>query len=247
MSPVTDLPPEQPPATPPYGAPAYPSPPPASAPERVRLAWQRRAETDYVFAFWTALGWTILTCGIYGLYVVYQLVRRSRDHNLRRLELLDAATAVAWERAQAQGLAEELRPAFERIAPHMAVLRNQTTQFRDPTLWVVISFIASGIAQLILFIFLDGDLIAHDHAEGAIEHELSGIYSRLGAPVEQPNPGRLKGAHNYVGRIIATLATCGLYFLWWQYDVMTDGNRHFEENWRWEDGLAQSVQQLTAA
>ena len=25
---------------------------------------------------------------------------------------------------------------------------------------------------------------------------------------------------------------------------MTEGNRHFEHNWRWEDDLAQSVQQL---
>ena len=28
---------------------------------------------------------------------------------------------------------------------------------------------------------------------------------------------------------------------------MTEGNRHFMENWRWEDDLAQSVQQLAAA
>lgn len=47
--------------------------------------------------------------------------------------------------------------------------------------------------------------------------------------------------------MIATLATCGLYAHWWQYDLMTEGNRHFEQNWRWEDELARAVQTLEAA
>ena len=81
---------------------AVPGPPPApavpqmTAAERVRVAARRRDETDYIFHYWSALGWTILTLGIYGYYVFYQLVRRMRDHNARRLELLDAATTVAW-------------------------------------------------------------------------------------------------------------------------------------------------------
>src|SRR6201985_3963001 len=70
---------------------AMPGPPPSSAAVRVRLAAQRRGESDYIFSYWSALGWTILTLGIYGLYVFYQLVRRMRDHNARRLELLDWA------------------------------------------------------------------------------------------------------------------------------------------------------------
>ncbi len=233
---------------------AYPVGPAAAPADRIRAAWQRRNETDYIFSFWTAFGWTILTCGIYGFYVIYQLVRRSRDHNARRIELLDAATTLAWEQVQSKGLADELRPAFERIASNMGVLRAKAAEFRDPTMWLVIDIaaavltgIGSLVVQIIVFILLDGDLIAHDHAEGAIESELSTIFTRLGAPVPGPNPARLKGAHNYVGRVIATVATCGIYGLWWEYDVMTEGNRHFEENWTWEDGLAQSVQQLIAA
>jgi hypothetical protein len=221
--------------------------PPGTAPDRVRAAWQRRHETDYVFNFWTALGWTILTCGIYGLYVIYQLMRRSRDHNLRRIELLDSATTFAWEQAEARGLGEELRPNFERISTQMAVLRQQSGQFRDPIVWMILYIIGSSIVQAIAFILLDGDLVTHDHAEGAIEAELSDVYARLGAPVPGPDPNRLKGKHNYVGRIIASIASCGVYMLWWLYDVMVEGNRHFEHNWRWEDGLAQSVQQLLPA
>ena len=226
---------------PPYGTYGAP-PPPMPAADRVRLAWQRRYETDYIFNFWTALGWTILTCGFYGIYIVYQLIRRVRDHNQRRIELLDAAMAYAWEQAHAKGMTEQVRPAFERMAPHMAVLRGQTTEFRDPAIWAVLAFVASGIVQIIVYIFNDMDLVTHDHAEGAIEAELSQVYAELGTPITPPDPGRLKGRHNYVGRVIATLASCGIYGFWWQYDVMVEGNRHYEENWRWEDSLAAAVQ-----
>jgi hypothetical protein len=166
--------------------------------------------------------------------------------------MLDAATTFAWDKAQERGLADELRPNFERIAPQIAILSNQTTQFRDPTVWLLIAigaafFSASIVVFIVLYVLLDGDLIRHDHAEGAIENELSAIYTRLGAPTSPPDPERLKGPHNYAGRIIATIFTCGIYALWWQYDIMTEGNRHFETNWKWEDELAQSVQTLIAA
>jgi hypothetical protein len=215
--------------------------------ERVRIAWQQRAETDYRFDFWTALGWTILTCGIYGIYVTYQLVRRSRDHNARRLEMLDAATTLAWQQAEARGISNDLQPSFNRIAAELDVLRRQTAQFRDPIVWMLLSIIGSTIVHIIVFILLDGDLVDHDRAEGAIEHELSTIYTRLGAPVPPPDPSRMKQRHNYVGRIVATILTCGFYFFWWEYNVMTEANEHYDHNWRWEDSLAASVQQLAAA
>src|ERR1035437_8201392 len=69
------------------GVAPLPGPPPMPAIDRVQAAWRHRVETDYVFDYWTALGWTVLTLGIYGYYVFYQLVRRMRDHNARRVEL----------------------------------------------------------------------------------------------------------------------------------------------------------------
>jgi hypothetical protein len=218
--------------------------PAPSAADRIRIAWQQRPETDYHFDFWTALGWTLLSCGFYGFYVFYQLIRRSRDHNLRRIAMLEASSTFAWEKAQANGISNELQPNFNRISAELGVLQRQAGEFRDPIVWTLISIIASFVVHIIMYILLDGDLVKHDRAEGAIEHELSIIYTRLGAPVPPPDPSRLKDTHNYVGRVIATIATCGLYSLWWLHDVMVEGNAHFEHNWRWEDALVASVQQL---
>ena len=232
----------------------YPPQSAAAPAERVRRAWQRRHETDYIFDFWTAFGWTILTCSIYGFYVFYQLMRRMRDHNRRRLELLEAANELAWEQANGRGVAEELRPTFERIGANLAVLRGMTTNFRDPTIWMVLDIVAAlvtavgrYIVHIVGFVLLDGDLIGHDTAESQIEADLSAVYARLGHAVPPSDPGRVKGAHNYVGRIIASIFTIGIYGIWWWRDMMADPNAHFEQNWVWEDGLADAVQALVGA
>src|SRR5262249_45664168 len=151
-APMTTTPPPPPP--PPPGAPPPPPPPPPQPPpphqpppaqqpggpvpaatpvERFGFAYNARAQTDYSFEnLGMVIFLIIITCGIFGFYVFYQLMRRMRDHNRRRLDLLESATEIAWQRATEQGVAEELRPNFERIATNLAVLRGLTTEFRDP-------------------------------------------------------------------------------------------------------------------
>jgi len=212
--------------------------------ERVRMAWQRRPETDYIFSFWTAFGWTVLTIGFFGLYVFYQLVRRMRDHNVRRLELLDASIAFAWEEAGRRGLHQELTPSFQRAAAHLAVLRQMTGDFRDPVVWTILGLVARGVTDIVAYVLLDRDLIKHDQAEVGIEYELAQIFGRLGQPLPGPSVGRVKQPDNYVGRIVATVFTLGIYAIWWTYNQMEEPNRHFRVNWAQEDALAVAVQAL---
>ena len=223
------------------GPPQTPAPPQVPAAERVRVAALRRDESDYIFSYWSALGWTVLTLGIYGFYVFYQLVRRMRDHNARRLELLDAAAAVAWEQAGRQGLQQELAPSFERAAGHLSVLRRMTGDFREPVIWLLLAIVARGIAEIIAFILLDQDLIKHGHAEVGAGHELSVIYARLGQHLPAPDHGQVKRPDNYVGRILATIFTFGIYMLWWYYNQMDEPNKHFTSSWAQEDHLVNAV------
>ncbi len=230
--------------------PAAPGPAPMAGPpampavDRMHAAWQRRVETDYIFNYWTALGWTILTLGIYGFYVLYQLVRRMRDHNERRVEFFDAALALAWEEAGRRGLQPELTPSFQRAGAHMNVLRRMTESFREPVIWVVLAVVARGIVELIAFILLDQDLVKHDRSEVGVEYELALIFWRLGQPLPAPDQARMKGQNNYVGRIVATIVTFGIYLLWWYYDQMNGPNLHFRTNWAQEDALVAAVQAL---
>ena len=240
--------PQQPPQYAPVpaapGASPVPGPPPIPTADRVYNAWQGRSETDYIFHYWTALGWTILTLGIYGLYVFYQLVRRMRDHNARRVEILDAALTFAWEEAGRRGLQEELTPSFQRAAAHMDVLRRMTKDFRDPVVWLVLAIIARGIVEIVAFVLLDKDLVKHDRAEVGVEYELSLIFGRFDQNVPMPDQARVKGENNYVGRIVATVFSLGIYLFWWYYNQMNDPNRHFEGNWLQEDAMVSAIRAL---
>jgi Domain of unknown function (DUF4234) len=209
--------------------------------DRLHIAWQRRVETDYIFDYWTALGWTILTLGIYSFYVFYQLVRRMRDHNARRVELFDAALTLGWEEAGRRGLQDELTPSFQRASAHMGVLRRMTTDFREPAIWLVLAIVARGIVEIIAFVLLDQDLVKHDRAEVGVEYELSLIFGRFGQAVPAPDQARVKGQNNYVGRILAAIFSLGIYLFWWYYNQMDDPNRHFHANWIQEDALVAAV------
>jgi hypothetical protein len=246
------------PPPPPAPSGAWGPPPSASPVERIRAAYNRRYDTDYFFSnIGLDIFLTIITLNIYGLVVFYQLMRRMRDHNRRRLELLDAANDFAWQQASARGIAEELRPNFERISTRVGELRLMTTDFRDPAVWLVIvigvslvtggAFLSGFIPWMIGLILIDGDLVKHDQNEGAVEAELSAIFARLGHAVPVPDPARVKGKQNYPGRVVATVFTCTIYGYWWQANAMRDGNTHFQWNWPWEDALAGAVQALAPA
>ena len=59
-----------------------------------------------------------------------------------------------------------------------------------------------------------------------------------------PDPARVKGEQNYVGRVIVSIVTCGIYLFWWIYDMQVEGNRHLETNWPFDDAVAGAVQML---
>jgi hypothetical protein len=228
--------PPPPPGAPPWSSSPYPPAPTAA--QRVRSALRARAGTDYIFNFWSSLGWTVLTLGFYSYYVFYQLMRRMRDHCARRVELLDATLSFAWEDAGRRGLQEELTPAFQRAAWHLAVMRQMAAGSLEPVIWLVLSIVASAIVHVVAFILLDQDLVKHDEAEVGVEYELATIFGRLGYSLPFPDAHRLKGRHNYVGRIVATFFSFGIYFFWWYYNMMQEPNVHFRANWSQEDVLA---------
>ena len=221
-----------------------PGPPPVPAFDRALGACQRRGETDYLFSYWSALGWTILTLGIYGFYVFYQLVRRMAEHNERRIEFFDGSLAFCWEEAGRRGLQGELTPSFQRAEANMAELRRMTTDFRNPVIWLVLAIVARGLVEIIAFILLDQDLTKHDRAEVAVEYELSQILGSLGRPVHAPDPNRVLGQNNYVGRIVATVFSFGIYLFWWYYNQMMIPNRHFQTNWSEEDTVLAAMHSI---
>ena len=152
--------------------------------------------------------------------------------------------AFSWEEAGKRGLQDELTPAYQRAGAHLAVMRSMTADFREPWVWLIICAVAGGVGHIVLFILLDQDLVKHDQAEVGVEYELSAIFERLGHSLPPPDTTRVKGQHNYVGRIIASHFSLGIYAIWWQYNIMVEPNAHFQTNWVQEDALSAAVQSM---
>jgi len=91
---------------------------------------------------------------------------------------------------------------------------------------------------------LDQDLVKHDRSEVGVEYELAVMFGRFGQTVSAPDQARVKGQNNYVGRIVATVFSLGIYLFWWYYDQMIVPNLHFQTNWVQEDSLAVAVHAL---
>jgi hypothetical protein len=217
------------------------------APASTRLIASRddRRRTDYLFDFWTAFGWTLLTCGIYGFYVDYRLMERMRDHNRRRLAFLEATNELAWARAVEQGREDELRPRFERVAADLGVLHQLAGEFRDPAIWLLIVIFGQGVGLLIAFWLLDADLVKHGAAQADAEAVLVAVLADLGVHVDAPTAygsgAPPKAPHNYWGRIVATIGSLGFYQLWWLADLMREANDHFLADWAWEDAIVTAL------
>ena len=214
---------------------------PPSPGERIRLAIDERPSTDYVFQFWSALGWTLLTFGLYWFYVFYQLMRRSRDHNSRTADLLAAAHDLAWQRADEQGKADALRARLEAVRAEIEPLRAMTGDSRDPILWTLAGIIANGLVWLAGAFLLDQDLIRHQRHERTAEADLTSLFLELGTALPLPSRAA-KDPHNYVGRLLATVFTAGVYSLWWVADLMREGNTNYQQGYAWEDALKRSLE-----
>ena len=116
-----------------------------------------------------------------------------------------------------------------------------TGDFREPVIWLILAIVVRGITEVVAFVLLDQDLVKHSQAEAGAGDELSVIYGRLGLHVPSPDQGQVKRPDNYVGRILATIFSLGIYMLWWFYNQMDEPNKNFTRDWAQEDELVRAV------
>ncbi|MFZ4584664.1 MAG: hypothetical protein ACOYNI_05485 [Acidimicrobiia bacterium] len=210
---------------------------------RIRHTFDQRASTDYIFDYWTALGWSLLTFGVFYIFIVYKLAERSKRHVQRRVAQLHAANELGWAAAVRAGRDQELYPQFQRTAAGIAGMQSGANRQLDPVIWAIIVAFAGSIGQIVLFWQLDAALVEHERHERDVEVALAEIYSALGAPLWAPY-GPTKQPHNYVGRTVATVGSFGAYAFWWLYNVEYEGNAHFATDWQWEAALVEASGRL---
>ena len=152
---------------------------------------------------------------------------------------------MAWEQAGRQGLQQDSARTGPRAAGQLAVLRQMTTDFREPVIWVMLAIVARGVAEIVAFVLLDQDLIKHDRAEVGAEFELSLIYGRLGQHVRSPDQDRVKGQTTMWAGSWPPSSRSASTCIWWYNNQMQVPNQHFAGNWAQEDELARAVEAIS--
>lgn len=197
-----------------------------------------RANTDFITDPGIAILLSIITCGIYGLYILYKLVQRRDEHFKRMSAVVDAS--IAQLRAKAQGreeiIAGELSQ-LEQIRMRMATMSAE----RGAAVWLLICIFTSIVGYAILYYLLMQDYLEHDAVEAQFFTVMSGALAKLGLSGQAGQAVPTVPQREYVTFLLLTIITCGIYGLYWMYVMIKDFNDHFMAQVPWEDFILASL------
>jgi predicted permease len=193
-----------------------------------------RASTDFITDPGIAILLSIITCGIYGLYILYKLVQRRDEHFQRMAAVVDAS--IAQLRVKAQGredaIAAELAQ-LDQIRMRMATLSAE----RGAVIWLLICIFTSLVGYAILYYLLMQDYVEHDEVESQFFTIMSGALAKLGLSGQAGQAAPSVPRREFVTFLLLTIITCGIYGFYWMYVMIKDFNEHFEAQVPWEDFL----------
>lgn len=201
----------------------------------------RRDATDYRFNWGTYFGWTFLSAGVYSHYATYRLVQRRDEHAKRRLAFQSYLWHLLNARAEAAGRRAEVAEGLDNLSRiHSQIEAFERVNRREPILWLLLRIVLSPVGGYINH-FLNRDLRFYDEWESAFFANVEWIMQRLGIPVSVPRRTTPVPLRTTLGYVILTIASIGLFSIYWRYTVMTDGNAHFDDDAAAEDAILRAL------
>lgn len=194
---------------------------------------QQRVTTDWMTDPGMAVLLTLVTFGIYGLYIFYKLMERRDLHLERMYSVAGTSIALLREKASASGkldLIEQELSGLEGVQLEM----YQQARERGAALWLVLGLL-TGIATYIGYYFIMDDLTKHDNCEAQYFTLMSAALAKLGLSSRPSQALRTIPERNFVTFILLTIVTCGIYYFYWLYVLVQDGNDHIMAQVQWED------------
>lgn len=197
-----------------------------------------RARTDWITDPGMAILLSIITCGIYGWYIIYKLVQR-RDEHFKRMAGV-AESAIAQLRAKAQGREDAVTAELSQLE-QVRLQMNTMSAERGAAIWLLIAIFTFGIGYMILYYLLMQDYVQHDAVEAQFFTLMSNALNKLGLSEQAGQAARTVPDREYVTFLVLTLVTCGIYGIYWMYVMIKDFNDHFMAQVPWEDFLLQAL------
>lgn len=199
---------------------------------------RQRASTDWQTSFITAFLLTIVTCGIYGIYILYKLMDRRLQHFERMISFRGHLLQVLREKADTAGRTAEVEQDLSQLEGYNleATTRDQAGE-KSPVLWLILTIVFSPVAYYVYY-FLNDDFRAHEANEQQFMIKASEIMSTLGIAQNPVTPTPVVQERNFVMYLLLTIVTCGIYGIYWWYTLITDPNLHFDNHSAWEAQLS---------
>lgn len=196
---------------------------------------QQRVTSDWTTDPGTAVLLTVVTCGIYGLYIFYKLMERRDQHLARMANMVNTSVALLNESAARRGASELIAQELEQIQMVQREMYDQSRE-RGAALWLVIAII-TGIGTLIGYYFIMDDMARHDQLEARFFTLMSSALAKLGLSAQASQAAPNIPDRNFAAYLLLSLVTCGIFAFYWIYVLVEDGNRHIEAQVPWEDFL----------
>ena len=195
---------------------------------------QQRLTTDWTTDPGTAILLTIVTCGIYGLYVFYKLFERRDQHFARVANMVNTSMALLKEKAAAAGKSELIAQEVGQLEMVQREIYDQSRE-RGAVLWLLLAIFTGGIGTFIGYYLLMDDFARHDQLEAQYFTLISAALAKIGLASQASQAAPVLPERNFVTFLLLTIVTCGIYGLYWLYILIRDGNDQFESQVQWED------------
>jgi hypothetical protein len=202
-----------------------------------------RSRTDRRLYFWKDLILLpIVTIGIWGLVVLYRLISRRDEHFRRESGLYTNLLQALKERIQAKGIDPLSMP--EMAALESAIRqKEEREQPKGAALWLILNMVSGGLAGIYVHYFLTVDFYHHQQREIELANKINMVLSRAGSESSIRYEPVIPERHFWLNLLVC-FVTLGFWAIVWQYRVLSDGNRHFESQWVFEDGLSSLVSSI---
>jgi uncharacterized protein YneF (UPF0154 family) len=194
---------------------------------------QERVNSDWTTDAGMAVLLTIVTCGIYGLYIFYKLMERRDMHLARVANMVNTSVALLKEKAAAGGQTELIGQELASLEMVQREMFDQSRE-RGAVLWLVLGII-TGICVWVGFYFIMDDLAKHDRLEAQYFSLMSAALAKMGLSAQASQAAPNIPDRSFAAYLILSIVTCGIFYFYGQGALVDDGNKHVEAQIQWED------------
>lgn len=200
---------------------------------------QERVNSDWTTDAGMAVLLSLVTCGIYGLYVFYKLMERRDMHLARVANMVNTSVPLLEEKAAGGGKTEAIGQELAQLEMVQRQMYEQSRE-RGAVLWLILA-IVTGVAAFIGFYFIMDDLAKHDQLEAQYFTLMSQALAKLGLSSQASQAAPNMPDRNFALYLVLSLVTCGIFYFYWLYVLVDDGNSHVEAQVQWEDFIYSSL------